>query len=75
MNLLRLIESIYVELLRFVPWFRGIWIGSIVLGGIMLMIAWMLKKNPLRKKSPWIVGISGLLLIISSSTQLIVSLF
>lgn len=75
MNLLRLIESIYVELLRFVPWFRGIWIGSIVLGGIMLIIAWMLKKNPLRKKSPWIVGISGLLLIISSSTQLIVSLF
>lgn len=75
MNLLRLIESIYRELLQFIPWFRGIWIGSIVLGGIMLMIAWMLKKNPLRKKSPWIVGISGLLLIVSSSTQLIVSLF
>lgn len=75
MDLSNLIGMIYKELLRFVPLFRKMWIGTIVLGIVMLIIALVLKKKPERKKSPWIVGAIGLLMVVSSGTQLIVSLF
>lgn len=71
----QIIATIYEELLRFVPLFRMVWAATVVLGIAMLMIALVLKKNPVRKKSPWILGGIGLLMIISSGTQLIMSLF
>lgn len=75
MDLTNLIGTIYEGLIQFMPLFRMIWIGTIVLGVAMLIIALILKKNPERKKSPWIVGGIGLLMFISSGTQLLVSLF
>lgn len=75
MNLSNLVSTIYKEVLQLIPLFRMVWIGIIVLGVTMLLIAWVLKKNPERKKSPWIIGVTGLLMVISSGTQLIVSLF
>lgn len=75
MNLSNLISSIYEGLILFMPLFRMVWIGTTVLGAAMLLIALMLKKSPERKKSPWIVGGIGLLMLISSGTQLIASLF
>lgn len=74
MDVSNLIRMIYEGLLQFMPLFHMVWIGTIVLGIVMLVIAFVLKKNPERKKSPWIVGIIGLLLILSSGTQLITSL-
>lgn len=75
MDFSKLIGTIYEGLIQFMPLFRMVWIGTIVLGTALLMIALILKKNPERKKSPWIVGGIGLLMLISSGTQLIVSLF
>lgn len=75
MNLTNLIEAIYEGLLQLMPLLRMVWIGTIVLGVAMLIIALILKNNPERKKSPWIVGGIGLLMLISSGTQLLVSLF
>lgn len=75
MNLTNLIEAIYEGLLQLMPLFRRVWIGTIVLGVAMLIIALILKNNPERKKSPWIVGGIGLLMLISSGAQLLVSLF
>lgn len=75
MDLTNLIGTIYEGLIQFMPLFRMIWIGTIVLGVVMLIIALILKKNPERKKSPWIVSGIGLLMLISSGTQLLVSLF
>lgn len=75
MDLTNLIGRIYEVLIQFMPLFRMVWIGTIVLGVAMLIIALILKKNPKRKKSPWIVGGVGLLMLISSGTQLLVSLF
>lgn len=74
MILSNLISSIYEKLLQFMPMFRIVWIGTIVLGITMLIIALVLKKNPERAKLPWIVGIIGLLMVISSGNQLIASL-
>lgn len=75
MDISKIINSIYKELLKFVPLFRGVWIATAVLGIAMLITAFLLKKNPVRKKSPWIVGGLGLLMMISSGTQLIISFF
>lgn len=69
------IATIYEGLLQFVPLFRVVWGATVVLGIAMVIIALVLKKNPVRKKSPWIVGGIGLLMVISSGTQLIMSLF
>lgn len=75
MDLTNLIGTIYEGLIQFMPLFRMVWTGTIVLGVAMLIIALILKKNPKRKKSPWIVGGVGLFMLISSGTQLLVSLF
>lgn len=75
MNFIILISTICGRLFRFIPLFRRIWAGSIVLGSIMLAVAVVLKRNPARNKSPWIVGGLGLLMVISSGTQLIASFF
>lgn len=73
MNISQIITVIYEGFLKFIPLFRMIWVTTVVIGIAMLVIAYMLNKNPLRKKSTWIVGIIGLLFTISSGTQLIMS--
>lgn len=75
MNLTGSIATIYEELLSFVPLFRVVWAVTVGLGLVMLIIALGLKKNPERKKSPWIVGGIGLLMVLSSGAQLITSFF
>lgn len=74
MDLAAFIDMIYERILQFMPIFRIVWIGSLVLGAVMLIIAIALKKNPTRRRSPWIVGGIALLMVISSGTQLIASL-
>lgn len=75
MDISQTIATVYEGLLQFVPLFRVIWAATVVLGIAMVIIALVLKKNPVRKKSPWIVGGIGLLMVISSGTQLIMSWF
>lgn len=75
MDISQIIAAIYDGLLQFVPLFRAVWVATVLLGIAMLIIAFALKKNPIRKKAPWIVGVIGLLMVISSGTQLIMSLF
>lgn len=75
MDISQIVTTIYDVLLQFVPLFRVIWVVTVVFGITMFITALVLKKNPDRKKSPWIVGGIGLLLVISSGTQLIMSLF
>lgn len=74
MNLSEMIGMIYEGILQFIPLFRVVWIATVILGIVMLIIAFYLRKNLTRKKSPWIVGGIALLMIISSGTQLIASL-
>lgn len=72
--LVEAIGRIYKILLQFVPLFRVVWIISLIVGIVLLVVAFGLKRNPIRKKSPWIVGGIGMLMFISSGTQLITSL-
>lgn len=72
--LVEAIGRIYKILLQFVPLFRVVWIISVIVGIVLLIVAFGLKRNPIRKKSPWIVGGIGMLMFISSGTQLITSL-
>lgn len=74
MKLSELIGTIYEGILTFMPLFRMVWAGTVVLGIVMIVTAFVLKKNPIRKKSPWIVGGIGLLMVISPGTQLLASL-
>lgn len=75
MNISQIITAIYEGLLKCIPLFRMIWVTTVVIGIAMLIIALMIKRDPLRQKTTWIVGIIGLLLTISSGTQLIMSFF
>lgn len=75
MNISKLIAAITEGVLSFMPFFRIVWAGTVALGIAMVVIAFVLKKNPIRKKSPWIVGGLGLVMVISSGTQLLASLF
>lgn len=75
MDISQTVSTIYQVLLQFVPLFRVVWVATAAIGIAMLMIALVLKKNPARKKSPWIFGGIGLLMAISSGTQLIMSFF
>lgn len=74
MDLSEMIGMIYEGILQSMPLFRVVWIATAILGIAMLMIAFYLRKDPTRKRSPWIVGGIALLMTISSGTQLIVSL-
>lgn len=74
MDLSEMIGMIYEGILQSLPLFRVVWIATAILGIAMLMIAFYLRKDPARKRSPWIVGGIALLMTISSGTQLIVSL-
>jgi len=47
------------------------WVTTILLGVALVVLAFVLKRNPERKKSPWIVGGIGLSMIISSGVQLV----
>lgn len=75
MNISKLIAAITEGVLAFMPFFRIVWAGTVALGIAMVGIAFVLKKNPIRKKSPYIVGGLGLVMVISSGTQLLASLF
>lgn len=74
MNVTEMTEMIYGGVLQFLPLLRIAWGTMIGMGAVMIIIALVLKKNPDRRKSPWIVGGIGLLMVISSGTQLISSL-
>lgn len=74
MDLSEMIGMIYEGILQSMPLLRVVWIATAILGIAMLMIAFYLRKDPARKRSPWIVGGIALLMTISSGTQLIVSL-
>jgi len=56
------------------PFFRAAWVATILMGIAFLVIALILRQNPNRRKSPWIVGGIGLAMFISSGTQLFFSL-
>jgi len=75
MNLEKAIGVIQDLITEFIPLFRAAWTSTVLIGVAMVVLALLLRKNPVRKKSPWIVGSIGVLMIISSGTQLIFSLF
>lgn len=74
MKISKLFSMIYKEVLQFVPLFQVVWAGTVIFGFVMLIVSFVLKKNSVRKKSFWIVGGIGALLVASSGTQLIASL-
>ena len=55
------------------PFLRTAWVTTVMMGIALLILAVVLNKNPERKKSPWIAGSFGTLMVISSGLQLIVS--
>ncbi|MCL2575751.1 MAG: hypothetical protein FWE33_04890 [Defluviitaleaceae bacterium] len=57
-----------------IPFFRAAWIVTILIGAGLLILAFILRKNPARKISPWVAGGFGVLMIISSGVQLVLSL-
>lgn len=74
MDFLSLTRTIYEGLSQLVPFFRIVWICTLIIGAAMLITALVLKRDPERKKSPWIVGGIGLVMAVSSGAQLIASL-
>lgn len=74
MYLAKLTGRIYEIFLQFLPLLRMAWAVTVILGMAMLVIAIVLKRNPAKKKSPWIVGGVGLLAVIGSGMQLLTSL-
>lgn len=75
MDISKLINMVNQWFSRLVPLFRAAWVCTVILGIAMFITAFILKKDPSRKKSPWIVGGIGLLMAVSSGTQLAASLF
>lgn len=73
MSFSELVDGINSFLTLSVPVFRVCWTITILVGATLLSLAFVLKKNPERKKSPWVVGGSGVLMLISSGTQLLFS--
>lgn len=73
MDISQTITTIYEGLLQLVPLFRVVWFITLVLGIAMLGITFLRSRNPAGKKSSWIVGGIGLLMVIGSGTQLIMS--
>lgn len=71
MSFLSLVNDIYRFFRTAVPFFRVGWIITILIGAALLVLALVLKRNPDRQKSPWIVGGVGLLMTISSGVQLL----
>lgn len=56
------------------PLLRVAWTGAIGVGIVLVVVAFILKRNPSRKISPWVAGGFGALLIVSPGVQLIASL-
>jgi hypothetical protein len=59
---------------QFTPLLRVTWVITVLIGIVMVVTALILKRNPARKISPWIVGIFGAVMTVSSGTQLLFSL-
>lgn len=74
MDSTELVGGIYDFFAQFVPLFKVFWTVTVFIGAALLVLAFILKKNPERKKLPWIVGVIGLLMLVSSGTQLLFSL-
>ena len=68
-----IVAWIFEWIYELMPFFRAAWIATILMGIVLLVIAIILKQNPDRRKSPWIVGGIGLAMFISSGTQLFYS--
>lgn len=75
MNFTDLVTRIFDGLSHFIPLFRVGWIITIGFGLIMLIVSYLLKRDSGRKKSPWVVGSIGLLMMLSSGVQLITSFY
>ena len=67
------IEWIAEWIYALMPLFRAVWVTTILMGIALLVIAFILKQSPTRRKSPWIIGGIGLAMFISSGTQLFFS--
>ena len=57
------------------PFLRAGWAIGIFIGIGLIVLAFILKKNPERRKSPYIIGFFGMLALISSGVQLVFSFF
>jgi len=58
---------------QLIPFFRAAWTANVLIGVMFLLVVFFLNKNSERKKLTWIVGGVGLLMVISSGTQLLFS--
>jgi hypothetical protein len=71
-NISNIIHNLFTNSIHFL---RVGWTISAIIGIGLIVLAVILKKNLKRKISPWIVGILGVLAVISSCTQLVYSWF
>jgi uncharacterized membrane protein HdeD (DUF308 family) len=71
-NISNIIHNLFASSIRFL---RVGWTISVIIGIGLIVLAIILKKNPERNISPWIVGTLGVLAVVSSGTQLVYSWF
>ena len=70
---LNLVSEIYNILIQLTPLFRMIWGTTTLVGIAMVGIAFTLKNNSQHKKLPWIIEVTGVVMAVSSGTQLLFS--
>lgn len=70
MNHSEIIETIFKTLQLCIPFFRVTWIICIILGIMLLALAYFI-KNSTNRKMPWIVGGIGIIMIVNSGVQLL----
>ena len=73
MNISQTIDGLYQMLVQFIPLFRYIWAGTIVVGLVLLGSAYFVRKGSERKRLSMVLCIIGALFVLSSSAQLIIS--
>lgn len=56
------------------PLLRAGWAASFLLGLALLAWGWAWSRDPARRRSPWVLGGIGALIVLSSGSQLVWSL-
>jgi hypothetical protein len=70
-----IVSVIRYYFIQSIPFLRAGWTMGIFIGIGLIVLAFILKRNPERKKSPSVLGILGMLAFISSGVQLVYSWF
>ncbi|MDH6364822.1 hypothetical protein M2139_001854 [Enterococcus sp. PF1-24] len=74
MNIFQEIISIIAGLTRdFAPFLRVGWTAALIVGLVFIFIGFIAEKNVNRQTFQWVLGVFGVLMVVSSGAQLILS--